>query len=643
MTFRQFAYRNVIRNRRLYAAYFLASVVSVMVFFIYSMLLFHPMLDQQLLRNVAVSGMIIAEIILYFFMLFFLFYSMSAFLEARSKEFGILLHLGMSKRQLNKLIFFESMLIGAASIITGIGFGYAFSKFFLMIVREILQIGNLPLYFSWEPFALTIGAFLSLFTIISFTSVVFIRTRKIVQLIRGSWKTDSLGYSKTKALLGIGLLFSGYILAIFVNRANLVAFAVIIPALAIIGTYFFFTHSVLWILEYVRRRKQTYYRDARLLSLVESAVKLRESARMFFIVTIVSTLAFLSVGTLASFTSYTAQYRELNPLSLIYTSKLNNPFESRHIHSLSSELEREQLSYDLNSLLIKKQTSTFTEKPVLVLQAKEVNGLAASMGFPLILLDRGEAIFLPYSKSSIEDLEDYTVQTVLKESNVPVRVHGVYPFMLFPENAIGTNVIVVSDFDFNLIDRPFEGSTYLDSYYRFFAFHVPDWTRTKTIGLEIEQIMTRAFVNNQLDSLPFNFTNPGLNYSIIRGTFSLLLFIGLMVAAVFLLAAGSFIYFKLYTNLEADKKQFAVLRRIGLTDREFVKIANRQLIPQFFLPWGIAMLHSSFAFLTLQVLWKGFADVNIYKEMVLVLVGFTVIQVTYFYLIRWRYLAHVRA
>ena len=50
-------------------------------------------------------GMGVAEIILYIFTVFFLFYSMRAFLQARSKEFGILLHLGMAKRQLNRLIF----------------------------------------------------------------------------------------------------------------------------------------------------------------------------------------------------------------------------------------------------------------------------------------------------------------------------------------------------------------------------------------------------------------------------------------------------------------------------------------------------------------------------------------------------------
>ena len=148
MTFRQFAYRNVIRNRRIYAAFFMASMFSVMVFFMYSMLLFHPKIEDEFLREFAASGMIVAEIILYIFTLFFLFYSMSAFLQARSKEFGLLLQIGMEKKQLNQLIFLETMLIGAVSIAIGIFFGYAFSKFFFMIVRELLQLESLPLYVS---------------------------------------------------------------------------------------------------------------------------------------------------------------------------------------------------------------------------------------------------------------------------------------------------------------------------------------------------------------------------------------------------------------------------------------------------------------------------------------------------------------
>ena len=163
MSFRQLAYHNVVRNRRNYAAFFLASVVSVMVFFVYSMFIFHPAFEEEGLRLLAIRGMLIAEVVLYIFTLFFLFYSMSAFLQARSKEFGVLMHLGMTKKQLNKLIFFEMLILGTVSTGTGIAFGFAFSKFFFMIGREIMELDDLPLYVSWEPFLLTIAAFASLF------------------------------------------------------------------------------------------------------------------------------------------------------------------------------------------------------------------------------------------------------------------------------------------------------------------------------------------------------------------------------------------------------------------------------------------------------------------------------------------------
>lgn len=644
MTFRQFAYRNVVRNRRIYAAFFMASMFSVMVFFMYSMLLFHPKMEDEFLRDFAASGMIVADIILYIFTLFFLFYSMSAFLQARSKEFGLLLHLGMEKKQLNKLIFLETMLIGAVSVATGIFFGYAFSKFFFMIVRELLQLESLPLYVSFKPFALTMGAFFSLFIIIAMTSVVFIREQKIIELIRGFWKTDELqSYSTVKAILGIVMLLFAYGAAAFTSMNVVVALSIVLPPVAALGTYFFFTHSILFLHHQVRKRKSLYWNRYRLIAVSEGAVKLRENARMYFIVTIVSTVAFLSVGTLTSLSSYTGQFRELNPLSLIYSSEMTNPYESDHISLLRKELEEEGLSYTLVPFLIKKQTSSFSSNSVDILRESDVNSLAVALGQPLVELEPGKGKFFPYSEESIDNLDERDIQTVLEESNVPIQIQGVYPKMLFPSMIIGSNIIVVSDEDYQLIDEPFAGRSLADSSYKFFAFHVAQWERTKSIGLEIDSQVTDSLYEEGSKSLPFYYENPGLNYSVIRATFSLLLFTGLMVAAVLLLAAGSFVYFKLYTGLERDKRQFEVLKRMGLTDQELIKIVNRQLVPQFFLPWGIAMLHSAFSFLSLQVIWSNLAEVSILSEMILVLIGFTLIQVVYYFLIRWRYIAHVRS
>lgn len=641
MTFRQFAYRNVIRNRRIYAAFFMASVFSVMVFFLYSMLLFHPSIEDSFIQEIAVLGMGVAEIILFIFTAFFLFYSMRAFLQARSKEFGILLHLGMEKRQLNRLIFIETMLIGIASIVVGTVIGFTFSKFFFMIVREIVMLSSLPLYVSWKPFTLTIGAFLSLFIIISFVAPVFIKSGKVVDLIRGDLGGEEVyGYSKLRGCLGIIFLGLAYTIAALTSKSIIFTLVLFLPPLAIIGTYYFFKDSVPMLLAMVKGRRKLYWRNFRLLSISGGIVRLRENAGMFFIVTIVSTVAFMSVGTLASLTSFASQYREMNPLGLVYISDAENTFEHEHVAELVEELNEQEIEHTLTKLQIVQQISSFTGKPVDVLRQSDVNKLARKFGHPPLELTQGQSVFFPPSPSSHEGLMNRTVKTTLEESGVSILIDGAYPYQLFPSYSISTNAIILSDEDYKaVLAAEMRGEMSPIMYY---AFHVPQWQETKNIGLSIDDTINESFLSGKIEMLPFTFDNPGLNYSIIRTTFSLLLFIGLLLAAVLFLAAGSFIYFRLYTRLDQDRKQFNVLKRLGLTDRELKKIVNRQLIPQFFLPWGVALLHSSFAFLTLQVIWDALAEISIVKELVFVLVGFTVMQFLYLYLIRWRYLAHIK-
>lgn len=606
------------------------------------MLLYHPSIEDRFIQDIAFMGMGVAEIILYIFTVFFLFYSMRAFLQARSKEFGILLHLGMAKRQLNRLIFIETMFIGVASIAAGTFLGYMFSKFFFMIVREIVLLPALPLYFSWQPFALTIGAFMSLFVIISYVAPVFIRTGKVADLIQGdTGKQTGYDYSKSRGYLGLLFLGLSYAMAASTTNSIVIGLLFLLPPFATIGTYYFFTDSLPLLLHKIRGRKNLYWRDLWMLSISEGVVRLRENARMFFIVTIVSTVAFMSVGILASLTSFASQYREMHPLGLEYRSNWENGHEQKHIAQLEDELNTHEIDYTLVQFQILQQTSSFTDNTVEIVKLSNVNKLALSFGHPAVKLKEGEAIFLPPTVSWYKQLRDRSVTTLLKDSGVRVRINGAYPYHLFSAYSIGMNAVILNDVDY---DKVLESESTRNLYsFMYYAFNVPEWERTRDIGLSIDASITESLLSETGDKLYYSFKNPGLNYSVLRTTFSLLLFIGLLLAAVLFLAAGSFIYFRLYTSLEQDRKQFDVLRRMGITDREFKKIVNRQLIPQFFFPWGVALVHSSFAFLSLQVIWDELAEISIVKELIFVLVGFTCMQILYFYLIRWRYLAHIKA
>ena len=112
--------------------------------------------------------------------------------------------------------------------------------------------------------------------------------------------------------------------------------------------------------------------------------------------------------------------------------------------------------------------------------------------------------------------------------------------------------------------------------------------------------------------------------------------------AVFLLASGSFVYFKIYANLDREKKQFDTLRRIGLTDKEMKRLVTRNLVIQFFLPWGLALVHSAFAFYVVQTVLNDVMNLSIVKELIFAFTCFSFIQIVYFFLIRWRYISHIK-
>ncbi len=622
----------------------MASFFSVAVFFIYSMLMFHPDIERGILGEVSLIGMVGAEIVLVLFTLFFLYYSMSAFLEARSHEFAMLLHLGMEKRQMNKLVFLETMIIGAGSIIVGIVFGFSFSKFFFMIVREILHLDELPLYVSWQPFLLTIGVFTSAFVVISFISVYFTRERKLRDLIKGSDYLNSLTtYSKIRAIYGITLILGTYILAFVVGHTSLIGLTLLIPFSATFGTYYFFSDSVPCFLDLARGKRKFHWQRYRLLSLAEQTHIMMDNVKMFFVVTMVSTLAFLSVGVLATMSSYTTQYDRLNPLGLVYKGDIDNPFEREHINSLRLQLEEKGLSYQLSRFVVVKQTSSFTQNEVEVFRESDMNVLLSSYSYPLLNLGSGEAVFIPYSEDSLKKLKNRVVHTVLEENSIPITIDSVYPKIVFPGSIVSVNSIVISDEDFAKLIFPISEKNIIQPSYHLFTFVIPQWMETKEVGKDIDYLESNLYFLKKDKFSPFYFENAGLNYSYILATYSLFTLVGVLVATVFLLAAGSFIYFKLHTSLEREKRKFDVLMRMGLTDIELKKLVNRHLFPQFFLPWGVAMMHSAFAFLMVQGILKDIANISIVKEVFFAFGFFVLIQVVYFYLIRWRYISHIRS
>ena len=64
----------------------MASFFSVFVFFLYSMLMFHPEIEKAVLGEISILGMVIAEFVLVIFSWFFIFYSLKVILFRISEQ-----------------------------------------------------------------------------------------------------------------------------------------------------------------------------------------------------------------------------------------------------------------------------------------------------------------------------------------------------------------------------------------------------------------------------------------------------------------------------------------------------------------------------------------------------------------------------
>ena len=70
---------------------------------------------------------------------FLIIYASRFLMKRRNKEFGIYMLLGMGKRKISMILFFETILIGIISLAVGLGLGIALSQLMSMLVANMFE------------------------------------------------------------------------------------------------------------------------------------------------------------------------------------------------------------------------------------------------------------------------------------------------------------------------------------------------------------------------------------------------------------------------------------------------------------------------------------------------------------------------
>lgn len=628
MTFRQFAFNNVLRNKRLYIAYFLSSMFTVMVFFTFAIFAFHPAFSGPDMNSNALFGMGVAGGIIYIFSFFFVLYSMSSFLQSRKKEFGLLMMLGASNRQIRLLVFLENILIGFFATVSGILAGLVFAKVILLIAENVLIITeSLHFYFPTLAIVVTFISFLILFFFISIFVSFILRTNKLIDLIKGDKK--SKGEPKASLFLSILaglLLLVGYVIAISVEGILVVYALVPVVLLVTLGTYLLFTQLSVYFIRKIKRNKSIFWKKTNMLLFSDLSFRMKDNARTFFLVAIISTVAFSAIGTLYGFQSYiTKGIKEINRYTFTYSPLEEDSEEviAKDKSKMNTLIENEKLDVSSEETQLNYYKLAGEKKNVLIARASDYNRFAELIGETKIHPKEDEAIVVEQSDAVLKEGGQKPSKKLL-ETAIPLKGGR----ELTPSRVIDASVLteitayyVVNDKIYDQLDEPIKSKLSV-------VWQAKEGQEDKVLA-----------VGEQLDE-ELSYKAFSVDYAIyqINKAFGPILFIGLFIGIVFFVSAGSFLYFRLFTDLEEEKRKFQSIAKIGLMETELKRVVTRQIALLFFSPIIVALIHGSVALIALSNMF----DFNITREAALVLGSFAFIQILYFLIVRYFYVKQVK-
>ena len=482
----------------------------------------------------------------------------------------------------------------------------------------ILEVPELEFYMPVKAIIFTITCFLIIFVLISKLAPFAVRSKEIIELLKGNRKPkEPPKASIWLSIAGLLLIAAGYIIVVL--KMAIPFDLGVIGILVSVGTYLFYSQLSVFTLIRLTSLPTLFFRRTNLLWISDLVYRMKDNARLLFVVTITCTVSFTTMAAFFSiYQSVDEEYAKSYPIPFNYFSYSSDVQRDNNLSIISSELDEEGLSYRTVSVPFLEFDSDSSQK-IGAISTQGYNRLAELLNREPLQLKSGEAIevstWTNKADSRITIQENETVHL----GSDTLRLIGVVQDNIFPEGSF-RNLCVLNDSDFEKQDSVLNKGVY-------YGYSVLDWTKASTAAEKIDaQIGT--------DWNGFKYRSSPDWYQTDQLTYKLILFVGSFISIVFFIAAGSFIYFRFYTDVQEEKGKYRNLRKIGMTIREVKKIITVQLAILFFVPILLAALHSVFALQILQT--RVSTSIGSYASTILIF--FLVAWSIYFLLLRSRYL-----
>lgn len=585
MTFMNLATKNIKKSFKSYFMYLLSSVFSVMVFYMFSSIAYNKefmdLCDKKGLLRIMFQG---SAGVIAIFALIFIGYANSFFLKGRKKEIAIYSMVGMEKKQIGKMLFYENIIIGTIAITIGLAIGLLFSKFFALMLVNIMREA-VVIKFSLAPKAITVTLilFLGLFLINSIHSYRIIYKYKLIELLMAKKQ----GEKKAKGSIILGLIAIASILFgyyLIIGKSASILKKTVLPSgvLVILGSFMLFSNFIPLLLRTIKGKKNVYYRGVNMLSISQILFRIRSNGKTLTVISLLCALTITAIS--GAYSMYKGTELSLNrdiPFSYIVIKDDTKAY--KEVEAIINKYEDNKIiaDVDVEGLNLDVTINEYMNKAFkgLVVHLSSYNSaLKAKNIQDKMYLNDDEVLFVEVNQGTSKDVNYIGKKSRIKvgddEREFTIKKSTDKQFL---SGYIAGGTLVLSDKAYNELYK-----MSINFAVKYKGYIINNQEKSKKLSEEI----TKSKYNDYVITSYYE-TYQGFYKS--SGS---LIFIGTFLGIMFFLATGSIISFKQLMEAEEDKERYSSLMRIGVSKKEISSSIYRQLSITFGLPLILALCHS---------------------------------------------------
>lgn len=622
--------KNISKSIKDYTIYFFTLILGVAIFYVFNAIdsqtaMMNVTSSTHEVLNLLTSLLSGVSVFVSFILASLIIYANRFLMKRRNKEFAIYLTLGMSKRKISLILFFETLVIGIISLTIGLLVGFLLSQLMSIIVANMFEadLTKFTFIFSKNACIKTLIYFGIMYLVVIIFNIINISKCKLIDLIYSKNKSEKIKLKNPWLCIIIFIIsactlgYAYYRVAPGTDRLNNEFEILFLSSLGAISTFFIFWSLSGLILKIVKMNKKTYYKKLNSFVIRQISSKINTTVLSM---TVICLMLFITICVLSTSLSMKSSLNKnlsmYAPLDIEIGKNYNTDqikYDYTDIQIQNSKLSFEEslnklgFNYKDNltnitnfslykdeDITLKSSLGSYYEiaknqkgflsynKMINLMKNSDYNNIANSFNLEKVDLKDNEYIVVGNYQNMLsiknEALKRNTKIEINNNDYYPKYQKAIHGFYEMTSNESEDGFIVLPD-------------NALKEEQKVTSLMIADYKGDKN---QVESMITNIIKRENFGDyiLTINTKQDIKNASV--GLGAIVTFLGLYLGIIFLISCAAILALKELSESSDNTEKYNMLRKIGVDEKDLNKALFRQIGIFFIFPLALAIIHSIF-------------------------------------------------